>query len=133
MLGFIYYPDWNLGYFVPWEKIGYPLAAAAELFLLILLFAGRWLGHVAVERGRGYIWYLLIACFLVFGAVLAAVWDRYSHIGTYAEYHAGQAVLGSADPTYQMFVTVAGLYLIAPLLVLLLSIMASARGHGLTR
>ena len=130
MLAFIYYPDWNLGYFVPWEKIGWPLAIVGEVVLLLLLFAGRKLAHAAVAQGRGRIWFLLGACFLVFGAVLGSVWDRYLHVGTYAEYHAGQAVLGSADPAYQMFVTVAGLYLNAPLAVLQLSNIAGARGRG---
>ena len=55
MLAFIYYPDWNLGYFVAWDKIGWPLALVGEVFLLLLLFAGRKLAHAAVERGRGRI------------------------------------------------------------------------------
>jgi hypothetical protein len=118
---FVWYPDWNLGYFAPFEKVGWPLALLMEAGLLLLLLLGRWLALACAERRPALAWAPIILSFVTFAAVMALIWDRYIHVGAYEQYHRGAAPLAAADPTFQMFTTLAGMYLLVPLAVLLLN------------
>lgn len=119
LTAFVWYPDWNLAYVVPWEQVGWSGAAAMELGLLALLLLGRELSLrlVAVRRSLAVVPALVAA--VLFASVMAAVWERYLHVGDYADYHAGRAVPGVQDAVFTMFSTLAGMYLIVPLMVLL--------------
>ena len=116
---FLWYPDWNLGYLVPCANVGIAGALGLEVVLLGVLLLGAWLG---IKLGRSRPWgalALAVGAFAVVGGVLAAVWDRYQHVGTYAEYHAGLARLAAGEGVFRMFTALAGAYLIVPLAALL--------------
>ncbi|MFH1130909.1 MAG: hypothetical protein V1754_06210 [Pseudomonadota bacterium] len=125
---FLWYPDWNLGYFLPFEKVGIVGALVLDFVgLLLLLFLGRHLALMASKRRKALVWIPIVGSFLVFAGVLGAVWDRYLHVGTFATYHAGKAALANTDPVFSMFTTLAGAYLIVPLATLLISNLIRAR------
>ena len=106
LAAFVAYPDWNLGYFVAWEKLGWPGTAAIEAVLLALLFGGRAEALAALARGRHSGWTLwsAIAGGVGGAGTVALVWDRY---------------LAERDVAFDRFSALAGVYLIAPLVVLL--------------
>lgn len=124
---FIWYPDWNLGYLFPFEKVGYFMALVLDLGLLLMLMLGRWLALAAAKRGGGFAWIPISLSFIIFAVILTCVYDRYTHIGTFAEYHAGVAMPTSTDPTFTMFTTLAGAYLIVPLIALLAANLVGAK------
>jgi len=115
---FIWYPDWNLGYYVPFEKVGWAGVVLLELLLLGLLLAGRGLALKAARKKAGLVWVPILTMFLVFGVVMSVVYDRYIHAGSYETYRAGLAPLASADPVFQMFTALAGFYLLTPFVLL---------------
>jgi len=115
---FIWYPDWNLGYYFPFAKVGGAGVVFLELLLLGLLFSGRWLALKAARKKAGLVWLPILTMFLVFGAVMFLVFDRYIHSGSYETYRAGLAPLASADPVFQMFTTLAGFYLLTPFVLM---------------
>lgn len=116
---FLWYPDWNLGYYVPWERVGLGGAALLDFLLLGVLLAGAWLGvRFGRARAGGALAVAGVAG-VAFAAVMAMVWDRYQHVGTYAQYHAGAARLAIEDPAFQMFTALAGAYLLVPFLTVL--------------
>jgi hypothetical protein len=117
---FVWYPDWNLGYLAPFEKVGWPLALLMEAGLLLLLLLGCWLALACAEKRPALAWAPIILSLAAFAAVMALIWDQYTHVGTYEQYHRGAARLASSDPTFQMFTTLAGMYLLVPLAVLLI-------------
>lgn len=116
---FLWYPDWNLGYYVPWERVSLGGAALLDVLLLGVLMAGAWLGvRFGRERAGGALAVAAVAG-VAFGIVMAIVWDRYQHVGTYAQYHSGTAALAVKDPVFQMFTVLAGAYLLVPFLSVL--------------
>ena len=62
---------------------------------------------------------------------MALIWDRYVHVGTCEQYRQGAAPLAAADPAFQMFTTLAGMYLLVPLAVLLLINFLGAKNEGI--
>ena len=129
-MAFIWYPDWNLGYFIPWKNVGFAGALALDALLLGLLLAG---GLLALRLSRTNRWGATVpvaAGLLVFAGVMAFVWERYNHVGTFAQYHAGSAAAASGDAVFQMFTALAGAYLIVPLATLLGSNLLRARAVG---
>lgn len=124
---FIWYPDWNLGYVTPFARIGYGGALLMEVGLLLLLLLGRWLAlAMAREKFARVLWPILVS-FALFAVVMALVWDRYQHVGSFADYHRGTAALAAADPVFTMFTALAGAYLLIPFLVLLATNFIQAR------
>lgn len=121
---FVWYPDWNLGYAVPWASVGYAGALGLELGLLALLVFGGW---VTLRLRSGLRWLPAALGFTGLAAALAAVWGPYNSVGTYAEYHAGLARPMLHDAVFQMFTTLAGAYLVVPLVALLASNLFMAR------
>jgi hypothetical protein len=118
LFAFLFYPDWNLGYFVPWESVGFLGALFLEAVLFGLLLLGCWWA----TSGRmtwGRVMTPPVMGLVGFAVVMVVIWDRYSRVGDYAQYHAGTAVLSAESSTFQMFTTLAGAYLIVPLLTLL--------------
>ena len=102
---FVWYPDWNLAYLVPWERVGWLGVVVMEAILFGLLFAGRALSLALLERGRRRLVLApAVAAALVFAVVMGVVFDRY---------------LAERDRVFDMFSTLAGMYLVVPLLVLL--------------
>lgn len=127
---FIWYPDWNLGYLVPWSSVGYGGALILELGLLSLLLFGGWATLRLPPKLR---WLPLVLGFAGLAAALAAVWGPYNAVGTYAEYHAGTARAMLDDAVFQMFTTLAGAYLVVPLVALVASnLLAGWRQNGAT-
>lgn len=118
LTAFVWYPDWNLAYVVPWEQVGWAGAAALELGLLALLLLGRELSLriTAIRPSLAVVPALCAA--VVFGVVMLFVWPEYIYVGSYKDFHNYRAVLGSEDPAFTMFSTLAGMYLIVPLVVL---------------
>jgi len=127
---FIWYPDWNLGYFTPFSRVGWPLALLMEAGLLALLLLGRWLALRAASRRPALAWAPVLASFAAFAAVMALIWDRYSHLGPYEQYHRSLAPLASLNPTFQMFTALAGAYLLVPFAVLILNNFLGAKKEG---
>lgn len=128
---FVWYPDWNLGYLVPWSSVGYGGALLLELGLLALLLFGGWATVRLPSKRR---WLPMVAGFCGLGVALAAVWGPYNAVGTYAEYHAGAARPMIEDAVFQMFTTLAGAYLVVPLAALVVSNVLTGRAEeGVSR
>lgn len=123
---FVWYPDWNLGYLVPWSSVGYAGAFVLELGLLALLVFGGWATLRLPGRLR---WAPMVLGFAGVFAALAAVWGPYNAVGTYAEYHAGTVRPMVEDGVFQMFTTLAGAYLVVPLAVLVVSNLLAGRAE----
>ncbi len=120
LFAFRWYPDWNLAYVIPWTQVGWGGALLLEGFLFLALLLGcHWATSGRMAWGRAFA--PMVTGALAFGAVMAAVWGPYNHIGDHAAYHAGKAVPAATDPTFLMFTTLAGAYLIVPLLTLLVT------------
>lgn len=90
-------PDWMLNYFIPVQDLPVPLPVLHALFVLSCWLgaaAGHVLTAVCLQRG----WTGRASMVLASGGlVLLGLWgitlDSYMHVGTWAEYRAGDAVL----------------------------------------
>ncbi len=91
---YVRYPDWMLAYAVDYREI--PTVLMLFIFYVSLAIAGfssSVLTQVAIKEGHKVMaWIPAFTGLVVLIYVWGITWDQYFHIGTYVEYHSGNAV-----------------------------------------
>lgn len=116
---YVTYPGWMWSYVIDTDRL--PLIPSCVLFLLTLSVAGFTGGLAAqelIKANKGW-WAVGLGLYglVTWAAVMVGLGDEYAHIGTYATYHAGQALKMAGHPIQQAMTIAAvcealpGLYL----------------------
>ncbi|MBC7544289.1 MAG: hypothetical protein H7338_16335 [Candidatus Sericytochromatia bacterium] len=122
------YPGWMWSYIIDEGKLSLPLSFG--LFWLTLAVAGFSGAVVAQElikaRKTALLSAIVVYAVAVFAAVMGFLSTEYAHVGTYAQFHAGQALPMQGHPI-QGPMTIAGICEAIPALALVAWYMTSGR------
>ncbi len=113
------YPGWMWSYIIDETKLSLPLSFGLFwLTLTVAGFAGAVLAQELIKARKGYLVALLaLYALATYGAVMGFLSAEYFHVGTYAQFHAGQAPLMQGHPI-QGAMTIAGICEAIPALAL---------------
>lgn len=105
------WPDWMYAYLIPATEL--PPAVVSPFFFVAVVgsgAAGAFISWTLIRQGR-MAWAVANVAFGLGGwlVIQAATWDRYFHVGTFAEYHSGQAPRLSDAGSFYLEMNLAGL------------------------
>lgn len=115
--GYYYYAHtgWSTVYLRPEEAIPAWFGPVILSFYFLGMVFGTLLAQFWIRSGLEKFWWLtLLLGVYWYGATWAMTWDEYFHIGTYAQYHAGQAIALKDAPDFTKELNVMGAILAVP-------------------
>lgn len=122
-ISYVQYPDWMWMYFVQasnWSSIGIGLSLLVGLLAYYLIFALGFYWGISRRAFSGKIpWALLGILLVLSGAAIVPVFDRYFHVGSYADFIAGTALELPTSPLAPVFNTAFPLMILAAIPLIL--------------